>query len=51
MEWTKKQILDYIRISGLFAYFKLNKIFGLIPNPFNQIRPIDLSGFGINFIS
>jgi len=49
-EWTKEQILDYIRTNRLFAYFKLNRISGLIPDLFNQIRPIDLRGFGINLI-
>ena len=35
MEWTKEQILDYIRTSKLFALFKLNRISGLIDDPFN----------------
>ena len=48
MEWTKEEILDHIKFNGLFASFKLNKISSLIPDPFNQIRPIDLSGFKIN---
>ena len=48
MEWTKEQILDYIKTNGLFASFKLNRISSLIANLFNQIRPIDLSGFRIN---
>ena len=47
-EWTKEEILDYIKTSGLFTSFKLNKISGLIADPFNQIRPIDPSGFRIN---
>jgi hypothetical protein len=45
MEWTKEQILDYIKTNNLFTSFKLNRISGLIANLFNQIRPIDLSGF------
>jgi hypothetical protein len=45
MEWTKEQILDYIKTSNLFAFFKLNRISGLIANLFNQICPTDLSGF------
>jgi hypothetical protein len=48
MEWTKEQILDHIKTSRLFASFKLNRISSLIADPFNQIRPTDLSGFGIN---
>jgi hypothetical protein len=48
MEWTKEQILDYIKTNNLFASFKLNKISSLIADLFNQIRPIDLSGFQIN---
>ena len=50
MEWTKEQILDHIRTNGLFACFKLNRISGLIPNLFNQICPIDLRGFKIDFM-
>ena len=50
MEWTKEQILDYIRTSGLFTLFKLNRISSLIDNPFNQICFIDLSGFRINLM-
>ena len=50
MEWTKEQILDHIKTSGLFACFKLNRIFGLIPDPFNQIHPTDPRGFGIDFM-
>ena len=48
MEWTKEQILDHIKTNRLFASFKLNRIFGLIPNILNQIRPIDLSSLRIN---
>ena len=49
MEWIKEEILDQARtINKLFASPKLNRITGLIPNIFNQIRPIDLSAFGIN---
>ena len=48
MEWTKEQILDHIRTNDLFACFKLNRISSLIPDLFNQIRPIDLRGFGID---
>jgi len=48
MEWTKEKILDYIKTSRLFTSFKLNRISGLIANLFNQIHPIDLSGFRIN---
>ena len=51
MEQTKKQILNYIRISKLFASLKFNKISSLIPDLFNQIHPIDLSGFKINLTS
>jgi len=49
-EWTKEQILDYIKFNRLFASFKLNRISSLIDDLFNQICPIDLSGFGINLI-
>jgi len=48
MEWTKEEILDHIKTGRLFAFFKLNRISGLIANLFNQIRPIDPSGFRIN---
>ena len=34
-EWTKEQILDYIKTSGLFTSFKLNRISGLIDDLFN----------------
>ena len=46
MEWTKEEILDQVNtINKLFAFSKLNKIAGLIPNILNQICPTDLSGF------
>ena len=49
MEQTKKEILDQVKaIKELFTSFKFNKITSLIPNLFNQIRPINLSGFRIN---
>jgi len=35
MEWTKEQILDYIKTSKLFTSFKLNRISGLIDDLFN----------------
>jgi len=48
-EWTKKEILDQFQeTKELFTSSKLNIITGLIPNPLNQIRPINLSSFGIN---
>jgi len=50
MEWTKEQILNYIRTSRLFASFKLNRISGLIDDLFNQICPTDPSNFRINFM-
>ena len=52
MKWIKEKILDqYNTIKELFTFFKLNIITSLIPNPFNQIHPINLSGFRINPIS
>ena len=50
MGQTKKQILNYIKISNLFASFKINKISSLISDLFNQIYFTDLSGFRINFM-
>ena len=46
-EWSKEEILDYIKASGPFASFKLNRISSLIADPFNQIRSIDQSGFEV----
>jgi hypothetical protein len=49
-EWTKEQILDHIKTNDLFASFKLNRISGLIADPFDRIRPTDPSGFRIDLI-
>ena len=35
MEWTKEEILDYIKIGRPFTFFKLNRISSLIANLFN----------------
>ena len=51
MEWTKEQILDYIKTNNLFISFKLNRISSLIANLFNQIYSTNLSGIRINLIS
>ena len=43
---TKEELLDqYNTTKELFASPKLNVIAGLIPGPFNQICPINPSGF------
>jgi len=48
-EWTIKEILDQVRAtSKLFAFAKLNRIAGLVPDILNQICPINPSDFGIN---
>jgi hypothetical protein len=48
-EWTKEELLDqYQETQELFASSKLNVIAGLIPNPLNQIRPTNTSGFRTN---
>ena len=50
MEWTKEEILDQVKvIKELFTFSKLNGIAGIIPDLFNQIRPINLSDFRIDF--
>ena len=49
MEQPKEEILDYIKTNRLFIFFKLNKIFSLIADLFNQIYLVDLSGFKIDF--
>ena len=52
MEWTKEELLDqYNTTKKLFACSKLNIITSLIPNPLNQIRLTNPSGFRINPIS
>ena len=38
MEWSREDILDHIKGSGLFASFKLNRLFNIIDDPFNRIR-------------
>jgi hypothetical protein len=51
-EWTKEEILDQFQeTKELFASSKLNIITSLIPNPLNQIRPINLSSLRINLTS
>ena len=48
-EWTKEELLDeYNTTKELFACPKLNVIAGLIPDPLNQIRPTNPSGFRID---
>jgi hypothetical protein len=48
-ERTKEEILDQVKATKeLFTSFKLNRIAGLIPDPLNQIHPINLSGFRID---
>ena len=50
MEQTKKKILNQVKvINKLSTSSKLNKIASFILNLFNQIHPIDLSDFKINF--
>ena len=50
-EWTIEEILDQVKAtSKLFASPKLNRIAGLVPDILNQIRPINLSNFGINLM-
>ena len=51
MEQTKEEILDHIKTGKLFTSFKLNRIFNLIADLFNQIYFTDLSGFRINLTS
>ena len=49
MEQTKEEILDQFNtIKELFTSSKLNVITSLIPDPFNQIRPTNLSSFRID---
>jgi hypothetical protein len=49
MEWTKEKILDQVKATNnLSASPKLNGIAGLIPDLLNQIRPTNLSDFGID---
>ena len=49
MEWIKKKILNQFNTTKeLFIFSKLNIIASLIPDPFNQICPINLSSFKIN---
>ena len=51
MEWTKEEILDQVKETNkLFTSSKLNRIASLVPDLLNQICPIDLSTFGINFM-
>ena len=51
MEQTKEEILDQVKATNkLFTSSKLNRIAGLIPDLLNQIRRIDLSSFGIDFM-
>jgi hypothetical protein len=38
MEWTKEEILDYIKESKPFTSFKLNKIFKIVAEVLNQIQ-------------
>jgi hypothetical protein len=35
MEWTKEEILDYIRESEPFTFFKLNRIFRIVVEALN----------------
>ena len=52
MEQIKEELLDkYNTIKELFACPKLNVIVGLIPDPFNQTRPTNLSGFRTDLTS
>jgi hypothetical protein len=37
MEWIKEEILDYIRESGPFTFFKLNRISKIVVEALNQI--------------
>ncbi len=39
-EWTREQILDYIKNNRPFSSYKLNRIAGLIDDPFNLTRSI-----------
>ena len=51
IKWTIEQILDQAKETNkLLASSKLNRIASLIPDILNQIRPTDLSTFGIDFM-
>jgi hypothetical protein len=47
-EWSKEEIQEHIKASGLFSSFKLNRISGLIADPLNEVQATDQSGFGID---
>jgi hypothetical protein len=38
VEWSREDILDHIKGSGLFASFKLNRLSSIVDDLFNRIR-------------
>jgi hypothetical protein len=38
VEWSREDILEHIKGSGLFASFKLNRLSNIIDDPFDRIR-------------
>jgi hypothetical protein len=38
VEWSREDILDHIKGSGLFAFFKLNRLSDIVDDLFNRIR-------------
>ena len=38
VEWSREDILEHIKGSGLFASFKLNRLSGIVDDPFDRIR-------------
>jgi hypothetical protein len=38
VEWSREDILDHIKGSGLFASFKLNRLSSIVDDLFDRIR-------------
>jgi hypothetical protein len=38
VEWSREDILEHIKGSGLFASFKLNRLSGIVDDLFNRIQ-------------
>jgi hypothetical protein len=38
VEWSREDILEYIKGSGLFASFKLNRLSSIVDDLFDRIR-------------